>query len=220
MVGCAPKSIKTEHFDISYYSLASSGEQLKADAEDALEKITNYFGTKFEGRITIKKRRSGGDFSGKANYRKNLIHIHTFERNILYHEVAHIVSAQGDPNPHRYLHEGVAVYMEELFVKDRFLAHYPGGAHKYSAEKKEHLVPLEELDSEPVFAYGKYFDSSYDHINLTYAQSASFVKYLIEKYGLEKFKDFFFNYKLYDEVYGKKLAALETEWLEYIQTVE
>ena len=64
--------------------------------------------------------------------------------------MAHIISAQGDPNPHRYLHEGIAVYMEELFVKDRFLAHYPGGAHKYSARKKEHLVPLEELDIIPL----------------------------------------------------------------------
>ena len=33
-------------------------------------------------------------------------------------------------------------------------------------------------------------------------------------------KDFFSNYKLYAEVYGKKLAILETEWLEHMESVE
>jgi hypothetical protein len=55
--------------------------------------------------------------------------------------------------------------------------------------------------------------------NISYAFSGSFSKFLVEKYGIEKFKSLFGsgNYK---SVYGKEYAAIENEFIDYLNNIQ
>ncbi|MDX2129436.1 MAG: hypothetical protein SFU91_10415 [Chloroherpetonaceae bacterium] len=53
----------------------------------------------------------------------------------------------------------------------------------------------------------------------SYTLMGSFVKFLIEKYGIEKFKSVY-AWANFDEVYGKTHQALLTEWIQYLSSIQ
>ena len=62
-------------------------------------------------------------------------------------------------------------------------------------------------------------------VTVSYFISGSFVRWLIDTYGIDKFKTVFhnaklnFSDKLYTRAYGKSLEQLTQEWLEFLKTV-
>jgi hypothetical protein len=215
LLACTPRTYHSKHFDITYQDAFWGADKVAVQAEEALDKISTYFGLDFKGRIEIEEN-VDERFAGLANHRRNLILLSKYSRHVIFHEVAHILTIGGDTNPKRYLHEGVAVFVEDRFTPDELEKRYSGGLHRYVAEHREDIVPLDLLDQEPVFSRGKYFSSGFQYIGLVYAQSGSFVKYLIEEHGLDRFKILLFDYRPYRDVYGMTLDELEKRWLAYI----
>lgn len=92
------------------------------------------------------------------------------------------------------------------------LAHYQAQKLK----KRGMLFSLKELE------ISKDYKSKPEKV--TFYQTSSFMKYLVDTYGLGKFKRFYeegtdltFEQALF-EVYGKRLPQLEKEWLAYLDT--
>ncbi|MEZ7885606.1 MAG: hypothetical protein QMB39_10120, partial [Bacteroidales bacterium] len=52
-----------------------------------------------------------------------------------------------------------------------------------------------------------------------YTVSGSFVGFLIEKYGSQKFLKLWTSYHNFESVYGQKLSALESEWRDFLSKV-
>lgn len=119
------------------------------------------------------------------------------------HELNHVIVHNIWCNPsNKWMSEGFAVYSDEEWGS--YDLH---SLNKYFFEKNK-IIPLTDL-------FGR-FDSYEDRI--TYPQSGSLVKYIIEKYGSDKFRE------LWDkgddaisEIYSKSMYSLEKEWLEEIK---
>jgi hypothetical protein len=115
------------------------------------------------------------------------------------HELMHVMAgntwgAKFKP----WINEGFAGYADDIWYGYRL--HDLG---KYLLLQKK-LIPLEKLISD--------FDDQPEMIS--YPQSASFVKFLYERFGVEKVKELWLNASLKDipRVLGKDVAALEKEW--------
>ena len=64
----------------------------------------------------------------------------------------------------------------------------------------------------------------YSKINRHYALAGSFIKFIIERYGIEKFKTFYIQFteqEIFGEVlkenYNKTIAEIEPEWIEFVK---
>jgi len=137
-----------------------------------------------------------------------------------YHELTHIVAAAaGVPPP--VLDEGFAVYATERLGSDalRFLGS-PGDRLDQvvcGLRGTERYIPLEEL-----FALDN-IGSRADRSGREYAEAGSFVKYLLEMEGVDRFRKAYSalsvdaetsrNLVRLGEIYGRALEQLETAWL-------
>jgi hypothetical protein len=135
-----------------------------------------------------------------------------------YHELAHIVMGQvGDPPA--MFNEGFAAYIQEN--------------HKWAGENVHDMaqnlltakknIPLNKLLARTEIG------SKRDDGKIAYPQAASFMGFLIEKFGKEKFLLAYKNLKNggnnidsnkveLQKVYDLKLDQLETQWQEYLKT--
>jgi hypothetical protein len=125
------------------------------------------------------------------------------------HEIFHLISYEtwGLTN-HRLLDEGGATYTDNYCFYDNPM--YSINAY-YLQQKK--LFPLDSLvDS---------FDNQAKKSDvIAYIQSAGIFKYLYEKYGVEKMKLLWTGgFEKFKSIYGFSTEQLETEWLNFIETV-
>jgi hypothetical protein len=136
-----------------------------------------------------------------------------------YHELVHVLAnALGSPPP--LLNEGLAVYASELLGADALrLLGFPGTpVHRAvcglgNGTGYISLADLLALDN---------IGSDAERAPREYAQAASFVKYLVERHGLERFRDAYRalrgdagheeNLRRIHGVYGLTLDQLEAEW--------
>jgi hypothetical protein len=152
------------------------------------------------------------------------------------HELAHVHA----PNEVRFLTEGYSTYLEEMIGN---IGSYPTFGKSVEVAIKEFgdgplaVVKLDRFDAvatQPGHEIGSNVglevaipaDAQVPKDKLTYAYliSASFVKFLINEYGIGKFKTLYALSPLtpgvatladparYQTVYGKSLAQLESEW--------
>jgi hypothetical protein len=124
-------------------------------------------------------------------------------RGALLHEIAHNYA----PNNNRFLQEGLAVYLQDRMGANPAFPNFGrklralAGAELSSVDSLENLnrvrfpVPLRTVMPE----------------RIAYILAGSFVEFLIEKYGLAKFKALYENGD-YDKAYQKSLQVLEKEW--------
>lgn len=132
------------------------------------------------------------------------------------HTLAHSILQQQEDGggPGSILVEGLAVWASG--------GHYsrePIDAWAATVAASDDYIPLVELRSGPFH--------SFQH-ETAYLESASFVKYLIETYGLDLFKELYgrtsgrtgYDDLLVEELYGKSYHDLENEWLAYLETIE
>lgn len=135
----------------------------------------------------------------------------------LVHELTHILLGYGDRG---YLtQEGFAEYTENRFGKQKYPIHKVMKLflNMGKAIPLYKLIDLDQADS--LFRPEMVGLDDYAVLRMSYIHAASFVTYLIDTYGLEKFE------KVYDqpnlgeklvEVYGKNVDELEREWVSYV----
>lgn len=146
-----------------------------------------------------------------------------------YHELVHIIVGQIG-NPLALFREAVAVYMSELLganaldgLLDPDVLKVSGGrideAVKY-LRRKDELWPMSML-----FSFAE-IGSEASRPNVSYAQAASFVKYLWETRGKTAFPEAYAsletpcdpdaierNERKFERIFGLTLAEAEAEWL-------
>jgi hypothetical protein len=150
----------------------------------------------------------------------------------ILHELAHVHA----PNQARFLTEGFSIYLEELIGN---IQAYPTFGNSIEKAAKAFgdpplaAVKMELFDAIPTrhdHEIGNFvgLESAIprlpDRLTYAYLISGSFVKYLINGYGLIKFKQLYELSPLtpgiattadparYQNIYGKSLTQLETEW--------
>lgn len=133
---------------------------------------------------------------------------------VLVHELVHLIDQQFAPQRISFLAEGIAVWASGGHYKPENL-----DQRAAALVELDHYVPLTTLvnDFYPV------------RHEIGYLQAASFVNYLIEKYGWTQFREFYSNAQVDDAPtaaqaldlnlqihYNQTLASLEAEWLAYL----
>lgn len=139
-------------------------------------------------------------------------------RAAISHEITHVIA----PNQNRFLAEGLAVYVQARFGTNPA---YPNFGTRLNTAVQPYLgtVSLSTLD----------LISTPERLEIenvidgkgAYLIAGSFVQFLIERYGIEKFKALYALTPLriykkgfggrparWEKVYGKNLPALEREW--------
>lgn len=111
------------------------------------------------------------------------------------HEFCHVIAGATWGKPERWLDEGFATYSDERWP------HRDALARKLAAEGR--LLPLEILSRD----FLKHPEG------VTYVESASFIGFVINRHGMEKFKQMWLGgFKSIPRVLGRPVAELETEW--------
>jgi hypothetical protein len=139
----------------------------------------------------------------------------------LIHEMTH---ALFNDEKGQVTQEGLAIYMQETYSERSVNPNYQEDTHEIMKHlnSKEIMLPLETLlRDDRFFSYTNLDKDSYSLRWLAYIESASFTRYLINEYGLEKFLEIHGDPDLITTVrdaYGKSLEQLEGEWREFLQS--
>ena len=230
-------SLATAHLDIYAWSGSLAAEQIRAIGEQreaALEAIADELGLAFSDRVRLvfypdsatKYDQTGHVGSGWA-WGDNIIEIYNdLIRLDPYHELAHVVARRlGDPPA--LLSEGFATYVSESLGADalEFLGHPGLTADEATCESAAvgELIPLDTL-----FRFTE-IGSQASNPPVAYPQAASFVKFLVERYGIDTLRDAYRMLTNTDEpdgmlaneaafagIYGAAPGGLERSWRQSI----
>lgn len=215
---------ETANFEIFYArELAGEIERIANDCEFQYSQLSTYFGTEISRKVRAyiygsteqKKRLIGaGDTSVEDPFGYGF-HIHSYGQRhlagshpVLKHELAHVLTA--DWSPWKFslnigLHEGVAVAAD--WSEGRLTGH-------------QWVKAMRELGVAPplssIMGIGLGF---WGHSGArSYLLAGSFVRFLIDTYGIEKLINIFPTGN-FAKGYGKSLKTLEAEWLEFLKSV-
>ena len=133
------------------------------------------------------------------------------------HEVMHVLSlSSGIPYSVPVFSEGLAVaYGGTTFQTAEY-------AHNFSKNVLDNTnyIPIERLLT---MSNREFLQLSY----IAYQESGSFVRYLVDVYGIDKLKDFISNFDLSEDldaqimrVYNSSLDDLEEKWKEYLRGID
>jgi hypothetical protein len=225
---------ETEHFVIYCFPNSPAARDIEAIAaqrEAAFRKISEMLGVGYPRPIRLfffpdaetKTRETGHTGDGWA-FGNNVVEIYNEHTQLdPYHELTHILAGQLGEPPAMFS-EGFAVYVSELMGADALKAlSSPGkkadeavAAHR-SAGK---FIPLDKL-----FAFTD-IGPEESLPAISYPEAASFVKLLIAKYGLEKFRQAYKSLQNSDDpevirknkqafraIYSQSPAEMEQAWL-------
>lgn len=182
-------------------------KQLKEALElNSTQKIKSYIYPD----IKTRKKLIGAGETTIANPIHNEIHLiyDTFPQPVLKHELVHVMSGEFGNNvlklsPKIGLLEGIAVAVD--WRGQRYTP------HQWSKVMLEMRVAPQIQD---IVGIGFWYSSS----EISYTLMGSFSRFLIDRYGIEKFKS---AYKTGDfSIYEKNIDELSGEWQEFIKTVE
>lgn len=228
----AAEKISTPHFDITYANVSEDlAKRFAKDIEQTYRDVGKFLGKdtplrnivsinddhffphykKTTRQIVVPANRLRGDASGPPSLRGRGPSIGALVTNVL--------ASSKNKNWGKFLETGLEIYMQEKFGKAYDRAYPTMGKEIHSAtariyRRNNQLFPLmevEEIRSRRQRLVGAR--------QLAYLQEASFVKFLIEKYGKEKFFDVF-DGKTFIAAYGKKIGMLEREWIKLINGLE
>lgn len=211
---------ETTHFKI-YYEQGSKVEEdmewIAQDHEFRYDQLIRYFQIRPAKKVQSyiytspaqKKRLVGARGTSVEDPLGYGFHINyeDFPHPVMKHELAHALTADWHPflkvSLKIGLHEGIAVAAD--WSEGKLTAHQWSRA-------------MQQLDIAPemsqIMGLGFWGQAS----GQSYTLAGSFVRFLIERYGVEKAKRVFPTGN-FEEVYGKSLAELEGEWNEFLQTV-
>ena len=218
----------TRHYSFHYAPGTAAGRdlpQIGALAEAAFQRTRQVLGTEFDGRMKIYFV-PRVFWQGAATYGDKVQLISYLDRNYtevemwsyFTHEGTHalaqdLILPKEEGGPDGVLVEGLAVWASG--------GHYgvePIDAWAAVTAASESYIPLGSLRA------GPFYDFQHE---ISYLQAGSFVKYLVERYGLDKLKDLYGeatgqaeqDEALVARLYGKGYDALEADWLAYLESL-
>jgi hypothetical protein len=226
-------TLSTEHFDVIAWRGSAGARKMPAiaaDRERALRQIAELLAVTFTGRIRLvlypdsatKTNQTGHIGSGFASGRTIIEIFNDSVQLDPYHEVAHIVAGERG-SPPALLDEGFAVYVSQSLGADALK--YLGAPGKTVTQvvcrylQSGALIPLNRLF--------RFTDIGSDSTlpPIAYPEAASVTAFLIEQYGIERFRDVYArlrnttnavelrrNEEIFEATYGRDIAAIERAW--------
>ncbi len=222
---------QSQHFE--YYYVKDTAAQrdlpgLAALAEASLGRITTVLEMEFDGlmRIYFVPRifwQGGAAYGDKVQLISYLDRNYTGIQTWSYftHEGTHALAQdllqpkdENGGGPDGVLVEGLAVW-----ASDGHYRREPIDAWAAAVTESDEFIPLAELRAGPFYEF--------QH-EISYLESASFVKFLVERYGLERLKELYGqatsdperDEALLQQLYAKSYAELDAEWLAYVSGLE
>jgi hypothetical protein len=217
---------ESKHFLVYYFpdSLAAHDIDHIADERDrGFEKISDILRLESNQKIRLflfpdeqsKKSETGHQGAGWA-FDNNIVEVYNEKTKLdPFHETAHILSGQLG-SPAAMFNEGFAVYVSELLGADALRELGSQGKTCDEAvvehQGKGNFIPLRRL-------------LSFDDIGpdasqpaISYPEACSVVRFLVNRYGLEKFRQAFASVRADDvnaleKVYGTSIEDIERSWL-------
>ena len=211
---------ETAHFEIFYArELETEIDRIAEDCEFQYAQLSDYLMP--EGKVLSRKVRAY--VYASPEQKKRLIgarhtsvedpfgygfHIHAqgFPHPVLKHELAHVFTVPWSPLKVSLkigLHEGIAVAAD--WEEGRLTGHQWAKAMR----QMEIAPPLSDIMG---FGFWGHAGSR------SYLLAGSFVRFLVDTYGIEKFKGVFPTGNFVRH-YGKNLYSLEMEWIEFLDSV-
>lgn len=223
----------TKHFDIFCYKGSTAEKEIDKIAEQrerGFREICRFLGKDSDVRIRMilfedaatKYSHTGHQGAGWA-FGNTVVEIYNEKQRLdPYHETTHVLMRPYG-SPPALFNEGLAVYMSERLGAHALDAMRGGESSIYERVRelsgKGELIGLEELLTYTEIGSGK------TNPPVAYPEAASFVKFLIERYGKERFLRAYRtlrnssdkatqqqNVKALEKIYGKSLDELKTEW--------
>ena len=211
---------ETAHFEIFYArELETEIEQIAEDCEFQYAQVSAYLlpeGGALARKVRAylyaspaqKKRLIGaGSTSVEDPFGYGFhIHVQGFPHPVLKHELAHVFTVPWSPLKVSLkvgLHEGIAVAAD--WSETRLTGHQ-------WAKAMHQMGIAPPLSSVMGFGFWGHAGSR------SYLLTGSFVRFLVDTYGIEKFKSVFPTGNFVKH-YAKDLSGLEAEWLEFLETV-
>jgi hypothetical protein len=220
----------TQHFRF-YYTPGSAAErdrsQIGALAESALDHIRSTLEAEFDGQMSIYLVprvfwQGGAAYGDKVQLISYLDRNYTGVETWSYftHEGTHalaqdLLQPKGeDGGPDGVLVEGLAVWVSGGHYRQE-----PLDAWAAVVAASDAYIPLADLRAGPFY--------DYQH-ETSYLESASFVKYLVDNYGLATLEELYglatgeadHDQALVLRLYGQGYDQLEAEWLDYLAGLE
>ncbi|MFU8647062.1 peptidase MA family metallohydrolase [Lysinibacillus sp. fkY74-1] len=140
----------------------------------------------------------------------------------LVHELTHSILGYGnnfDASNGYFTQEGFATYMEDKYGKSSYTNQFVK-----SFIDSNTLLPISNLidptQDDSYFRPDITSETRFTLMRMSYIHSASFINYLIETYGLEKFEKIYNEKNVankIEEVYGKNVSEIEKEWVAFIK---
>lgn len=217
------KSVFTENFEILYSgSVDKSSAELSALLheyyyEQVYKKLENRNKIKITSFLFESEEQKRGVFgSGKADVAKPWLHQIYLNfsgyTSTLKHEIVHILAAEFGTTPflvadkiNPAMIEGLAMAIEDDY--DGFPVNYMAKL----ARTAGYWIRFENL-----FGGFKFFSQN---SSISYVYAGSFIKFLIDSYGIDKVKQLYSNLD-FKEVYNKSLQQLEEEYDSFLNTIE
>lgn len=235
-----PKMVKyrTPHFNICYSANSTAArqiEQLEREKEKGYKEICDFLGADPDARIRLvlfedketKHWETGHQGMGWA-YDNTIVEVYNeAEKLDPYHETVHILMGPLGSPPALFT-EGFAVYMSER-LGAHALEDLSGGTATIDQRTKALKADGQWIALQELISYVE-IGSLESRPPVAYAEAASFVKFLIDEYGKEKFLRAYRtlantnnaavqqrNIEALTDIYGATLAQLDQRWQQGIQ---
>lgn len=206
---------ETDHFELFYArDLEDEIDLFADDCEFRYAQLSEYLQTENSQKVRVylyatpeqKKQLIGAGNTFVEDPFGYGFHVHSLEfpHPVLKHELAHVLTADWSPwkvSLNVGMHEGVAVAAD--WEEDKLTVHQ-------WAKAMQELNVAPPLSSVMSLGFWKHAGSR------SYLMAGSFIRFLIDKYGIEKCKRAFPTGNL-SKIYGKELQDLEGNWRLYLK---
>jgi len=224
---------RTKHFDIYYFKDSTAERRIQGIAEQkekGFQEICRFLGKDSDIRIRMvlfedgraKHRETGHQGMGWA-YGNTIVEVYNEQEQLdPYHETTHVLMRPFGSPPAMF-NEGFAVYMSER-LGAAALEDLGGGLATVDERVRELKDEGQWIELEELITYTE-IGSPKSRPPVAYAEAASFVKFLIETCGKDKFLQAYkklknsdskivqwMNRRTLKQLYGKPLSELDKEW--------
>lgn len=231
----------TRHYEIYYKAGTSAAREIEtiaAGRERAYRAITAFIASSTNTRINLflfedersKWKETGHRGAGSA-MGDTLVEVYNAQEKLdPYHEPTHILMRRVG-SPPAALNEGFAVYIAEHLGRVPALAQLGGGKATLDQRARQlksagDWIPLDEL-----LGYTE-IGPAETRPAIAYPLAGSFVKFLIERHGKDKFFQAYrtlsnssdesvrgaWNRQILESIYGRSIKQLESAWIEAMST--
>jgi hypothetical protein len=223
----------TKHFDIYYMKDSTAArdiDRIAKEKDKGFQEICTFLDAESDVRIRMvlfedgrtKHAETGHQGRGWA-YGNTIVEVYNeWEQLDPYHETTHVLMRTFG-SPPALFNEGFAVYMSER-LGAHALDDLSGGKATIYERVRELKSKGEWIELEELITYNE-IGSHESRPPVAYAEAASFVKFLIDEYGKDKFLQTYkklknsnnkiihwTNKRTLQKIYGKSLSELKQEW--------